>query len=651
MTTPAVLDPEPVESVEPAAGSGVSRPARILGVVGLALLALVVGGALGASVIAEHPPERSVGSPFLSPSGEHWLGTDDIGRDLFAQLLHGARVSVSVGLGAAVLALLVGTVVALLAGYRGGWWDVVLMRLVDLALTLPLLVLVLVLTAFLGRSLPVITLLIAGVLWARPARLLRSQVLKVRELGHVAAAEAMGASSTRVALTHVLPRLVPLMSSQLVRAATVAVVVQAGIAFLGLGDPDRVSWGTMLFFANSSNAVLTEAWKWWVLPPGFALGALVLGLALVSYCVEEWAEPRLARNAGRRGRRRPRPTTEAEPQTEGTTLEVRHLSVRFEGEGRPVEAVRDVDLVVRRGRTMGLAGESGSGKSTLSLALVGLVPDPGRVVEGEVMFGGRDLRRIGRTSVARVRGREVALVPQSAMNALNPARTIHRQVAEAAELTCPAAEARARTGELLERVGIPAGRHQNYPHQFSGGMRQRVLIAMALVNDPRLVIADEPVTGLDVVNQVTIMELLGGLVRELDLDLLIISHELPLLARWVDDLAIMYAGEVIERGPVDQLIGDPRHPYTKLLLSSFPDLYGPRSRLGAVPGEPPDLSRLPAGCSFAPRCPCVGPECTASRPVLVELGAGRATACFCAGDERVADLFVDPVAVAEGNPP
>ncbi len=646
MTVSAVLDAEPVE---PSAGARVSRPARILGLVGLTLLAVVVSGALGASTFADHPPERTVGAPFLPPSGEHWLGTDDIGRDLFSQLLHGARVSVSVGLAAAVLALVIGTAVALLAGYRGGWWDVALMRLVDLTLTLPLLVLVLVLTAFLGRGLPVTTLLIAGVLWARPARLLRSQVLKVRELGHVAAAEAMGSSGTRVALTHVLPRLVPLISSQLVRAATVAVVVQAGIAFLGLGDPDRVSWGTMLFFANSSNAVLTEAWKWWVLPPGLALGALVLGLALLGYGVEEWAEPRLARNAGRRARRRLRPTEDPVPQGEGTTLEARHLSVRFESRPRPVEAVRDVDLVVRRGRTLGLAGESGSGKSTLSLALVGLVPEPGRITEGEVMFGGRDLRRIGRTNMARVRGREVALVPQSAMNALNPARTVHRQVTEAAELTRPAVEARARAGVLLERVGIPSGRHHDYPHQFSGGMRQRVLIAMALVNDPRLVIADEPVTGLDVVNQAAIMELLGGLVGELDLDLLVISHELPLLARWADDLAVMYAGEVVERGPVDRLVTDPRHPYTKLLLSSFPDLYGPRGTVGAVPGEPPDLSRPPSGCAFAPRCPCAGPECTASRPVLVELSAGRAAACFCSGDDRIGELFVDPVALTEGQ--
>jgi peptide/nickel transport system permease protein len=647
VTTSAILDPEPAA---PRAASRVSRPARILGGVGLVLLGVVVLGALGASVIAEHPPGRTVGASFLPPSGEHWLGTDDIGRDLFAQLLHGARVSVSVGLGAAVLAVGIGTVTALVSGYRGGWWDVVLMRLVDLSLTLPLLVLVLVLTAFLGRALPVTVLLIAGVLWARPARLLRSQVLKIRQFGHVAAAESMGASKTRVALTHVLPRLVPLISSQLVRAATVAVVVQAGIAFLGLGDPDRVSWGTMLFFANASNAMLTDAWRWWVVPPGVALSALVLGLALVGYAVEEWAEPRLARNASRRARRRPRPQDEPRAQAEGTTLELRRVCVCFEGGSEPVEAVRDVDLVVRRGRALGLAGESGSGKSTLALAVVGLVPEPGRVSVGEVMFGGRDLRRIGRTSVARVRGREVALVPQSAMNALNPARTVHRQVTEAAELTRPAREARARATELLERVGIDRQRHHAYPHQFSGGMRQRVLIAMALANQPRLVIADEPVTGLDVVNQVVIMELLSGLVRELDLDLLVISHELPLLARWADDLAVMYAGEVVERGPVDRLLRQPRHPYTKLLLSSFPDLYGPRGTVGAVPGEPPDLSRLPAGCAFEARCPCAGPECVTTRPALVDVGHDHVAACLISGDDRIGDLFVDPAALAaEGD--
>lgn len=640
------------EVVEPRSGERARRlsgTARALGIAGVALLGVVVLAALGASVLAQHPPERIVAAPFLRPSGQHWLGTDDIGRDLFAQLVHGARVSLSVGLGAAVLALGAGTAVALVAGYRGGWWDMVLMRLVDLTLTLPLLVLVLVLTAFLGRGLAVSTVLIASVLWARPARLLRSQVLKVRRFGHVVAAEAMGASALRVSLTHVLARLVPLLSSQLVRAATVAVVVQAGIAFLGLGDPDRVSWGTMLFFANASNAVLTEAWKWWVLPPGLALAALVLGLALAGYAVEEWAEPRLARNAPHRSRRRRRPVEEPRPQAAGTALEIRSLRVRFGGT-RPVEAVGGVDLTVRRGRILGLAGESGSGKSTLALAVMGLVPEAGRITEGEIMFGGRDLRRIGRANQARVRGRELALVPQSAMNALNPVRTVLAQVEEAARLTCPPAEARRRAGDLLERVGIDPRRHEAFPHHFSGGMRQRVLIAMALANEPRLIIADEPVTGLDVVNQVVVMELLESLVGELDLDLVVISHELPLLARWADDLAIMYAGRVVERGPVERLVREPQHPYTRLLFSSFPDLEGPRGQVGTVPGEPPDPARLPAGCAFEPRCPCALPRCATERPELDGAEGTCSAACWLAGDVSVRTLFVDPAGVADGDP-
>jgi ABC-type dipeptide/oligopeptide/nickel transport system permease subunit len=219
------------------------RSTRTLLGVGVALLVLVIGAAVLADVLAAHPPNRSSGPPYARPSSAHWLGTDDLGRDLFAQLLHGARVSLAVGLIAATLATLLGTAVGLVAGWVGGWVDALAMRLVDLTLALPFLVLVLVLAAYFGRGLETLTLLIAGVLWARPARLLRSQVLKVSRFGHVRAAQVMGASVTRILLRHVLPRMVPLLTSVFVRAAAVAVIVQAGVAFLGLGDPNRISWG------------------------------------------------------------------------------------------------------------------------------------------------------------------------------------------------------------------------------------------------------------------------------------------------------------------------------------------------------------------------------------------------------------------------
>ncbi|MBW3651405.1 MAG: ABC transporter permease, partial [Actinobacteria bacterium] len=250
-----------------------------MGILGLVLLGSVVAIAAFAPLIAQHSPTEPSGRPFSSPSAAHPLGTDDVGHDLFAQLVFGARLSLVIGLGAAAVAVLLGTLVAVLAGYYRGWVETLLMRVVDLMLGFPFLVLVIVLAAFFGRGLSTTITVIATVLWARPARILRSQVLRLRELDHVVAARAMGSTGRWVLSRHVLPRIAPLAGAQFVRAANVAVMLEASLAFLGLGDPNRTSWGTMLYFANARNAFLTDAWQWWILPPGLALTVVILGLA------------------------------------------------------------------------------------------------------------------------------------------------------------------------------------------------------------------------------------------------------------------------------------------------------------------------------------------------------------------------------------
>ncbi|HVM03190.1 MAG TPA: ABC transporter permease, partial [Acidimicrobiales bacterium] len=254
---------------------------RTLGTVGAALVGLCVAAAVLAPVLSPYGPTEAAGRPFARPSPAHPLGTNDVGQDLFAQLVHGARLSLVIALGAAALAVVVGVAVAVVAGYYRGPAETVLMRIVDLMLGFPFLVLVIVLAAFFGRGLGTTIGVIATVLWARPARILRSQVLKLREHAHVVAARAMGATGPRVIGRHIVPRIAPLAAAQFVRAANVAVMLEASLAFLGLGDPNRVSWGTMLYFANARSAFLTDAWQWWVLPPGLALTAVILGLAFV----------------------------------------------------------------------------------------------------------------------------------------------------------------------------------------------------------------------------------------------------------------------------------------------------------------------------------------------------------------------------------
>jgi len=553
-------------------------PGRTLGTAGAVLLGLLVAAAVFAPLIARYPAQGGSGQPFQPPNGQHWLGTNDIGEDLFAQLVYGARISLTIGLLAALVGVGVGLAVALVAGYRRGRVEAALMRVVDLTLAFPFLVLVIVLAAFFGRGLLTTVVVIGAVVWSRPARVLRSQVVKAREYPHVTAARAMGATGFRVITRHLLPRVAPLAAAQFVRVANIAVMLEASLSFLGLGDPTRVSWGSTLHFASTANAILTQSWPWWILPPGLALTVAVVGLAFLGYAVEEWADPRLAGTARRRrrARRSPAPSLAPAPGYSGPVLDVNELSVEYRTPRGVIRAVDQVSFVAPAGRTVGLVGESGSGKSTLVTALLGLTRSPGRVVSGTVALNGHDLGRARRTLLEGARGRQIALVPQSAMNALNPAYPVDRQVLEAAALTRDTPSAATRAAELLELVGIPADRHRAFPHEFSGGMRQRVVIAMALANDPALLVADEPVTGLDVVTQAKILQLLLGLQARFGMSLLLISHDLPLVAHAADELLVMHRGRIVEAGPTAQVTMQPQHPYTRSLLRAFPGVREPR---------------------------------------------------------------------------
>ncbi|MFP5364181.1 MAG: dipeptide/oligopeptide/nickel ABC transporter permease/ATP-binding protein [Thermoleophilia bacterium] len=552
-----------------------SSTGRRLAWIGGALLAVSALMAIFAPLLSSHDPEATAGAPYESPSLEFPLGTNDVGQDLFAQLLYGARISLTIGVLSAILATALGLAVALLAGYFRGRVEGPLMRLVDLTLALPFFVLVIVLAAFFGRGLLITIVVISAVMWAKPARVLYSNVVKVREYQHVLAARAMGASPARVLGRHIVPRLTTLGVAEFVRTANVAVFLESALAFLGLGDPTRISWGSMLFFANARSAFLTDAWLWWILPPGLALTAVIVGFAFVGYALEERSDPRLS---GRRPMPRPAPApgpSEAAagaqrpspaPQAEGTVLEIRGLSVRYGGE-HEICAVDDVSFAVAPGRTLGLVGESGSGKSTLAFALMGLLRPPAQVLGGSILLAGRDLRTLRGPEATRIRGQEISLVPQGAMSALNPAYTIHRQVSEAAALTrSHSGEADARATEMLEQVGIERARQGAYPHELSGGMRQRALIAMAVVNEPRVVIADEPVTGVDVVTQGRILQLLLDLRERLGLAVILISHDMPLVARTADEIVVMQHGRVVEAGATATVVAAPGHPHTRALL-------------------------------------------------------------------------------------
>jgi peptide/nickel transport system ATP-binding protein/oligopeptide transport system ATP-binding protein len=319
-------------------------------------------------------------------------------------------------------------------------------------------------------------------------------------------------------------------------------------------------------------------------------------------------------------------------------LSVRNLRTVFGTMQGEVTAVDDVSFDVAPGEVLGIVGESGSGKSVTALSIMGLLPQPpGRVAGGEILFGGRDLLKISKSELRQLRGSAIGMIFQEPMTSLNPVFTIGDQITETIRVheRIGATAARTRGIEMLAKVGIPSPQRRidDYPHQLSGGMRQRVMIAMALSCAPKLLLADEPTTALDVTIQAQILDVLRDLQQEFGMAIVIITHNMGVIAEFADRVAVMYAGRIAEEGPVERIFDAPRHPYTQGLLSSTPDLIGEIPRLRTIPGTLPSLYELPPGCRFAPRCHRRLPACESGRPASLDIAAGHRAACLRALEE------------------
>jgi peptide/nickel transport system permease protein len=553
------------------------------------------------------------------PSSAHLLGTDTLGRDVLQRLLVGTQPSLIGVAEALAVVLALGIPLGLIAGYFGGWADRIVNSASDLALSLPAIIVILVVLSIFPQNMTagMVTL---GVLSAPGLmRIVRSVVLPVKEELYIAAALVSGLSRMYIVFRHVLPRIAGAVIVQGSLLAAAALLAQSGLAFLGLLVPaPSPSWGGML--ADGATAIVLQPWLIW--PPGVVIAAAVLALGLLGdmardASAETWAAPVLRRPS------RARQIATAPPAigATGSLLRVTDLTVSFVATGGQVtRVVEDVSFDVQRGETVGVVGESGSGKTVTALAVLGLLPGTGRIESGSIAFGGRDLASLTEPELREIRGREIGLVSQDSMVSFNPAYRVGWQLAEVVRRhhRVGARAARAKVIELLRQVHLPDPEvvARRYPHELSGGMAQRIAVARALAGEPRLLIADEPTTALDVTLQAEILDLLRELQRARGMAILLITHDWGVVADLCERAVVMYAGQVVERARILPMFREPLHPYTEALLAANPHAAPEVRRLPSIPGAVPQPGRWPSGCHFHPRCAYASEGC---RNGLIEL--------------------------------
>jgi len=557
------------------------------------IIAIVLFALLGPLLFSD--PDRIDNIGLTPPGGGHLLGTTQIGQDVLAQTAYATRGSLYIGVLVGVLATFLSMVFGIVGAYVGGVVDEAFSLFSNVMLVIPGLPLVIVISAFVPpeqRGSWTIAAVLTITSWAGSARVLRAQTLSLRNRDYVQAARVAGERPWRVIAVEILPNLLPLLASQFVFSVVAAILNEAGLSFLGLGASSSSTLGTMLYYAQNGFALQRGAW-WWFVPPGLIIALFGCGLALVNFSIDEVINPKL-RHLTRRRRETapPRPAPDRKADADAV-LTLTDLSVTYEGE-RPVHAVRNVSLTLHRGEILGVAGESGCGKTTLAYAIDRLHRPPARVTAGAVTFHDRtgddvDLLALSPDRLRVFRWSRLSMVFQGAMNSLNPVLTIRAQLEDVLTTHRPAmsrAARQSRCADALTSVGVDPSRLRSYPHELSGGMRQRVMIAMALLLEPDIVLLDEPTTALDVVVQRGILREILRLRDEFGFAVLFITHDLPMLLEVSDRIAIMLDGEVVECAAAEDVRDHARHPYTRQLLESFPSLTGERGAFMRAGGAP-----------------------------------------------------------------
>lgn len=611
-----------------------------LAAVGLVMLVFAIVLSLMAPVLPLPDPDKTDLAARLMPPfvKGHFFGTDQLGRDILSRVIWGTRVSIAVGIIATAVASVIGSVIGLIAGYYGRLTDNILMRGIDMLMAFPYMLLALSIVAILGPGLMNALFAIAIVNIPFFARNVRGSVISLVRLDYVDAAKLGGLSNVRIIVSELLPNVLPVIIITISTTIGWMILETAGLSFLGLGaQPPQADLGSMLGDGRKMMIMAPHV----ATIPGLVILFIVTGLNLAGDGLRDVLDPKLksgalvspaAKTAVAKGAA----DNVEKSDTEGSVLAMDSLRTWFLIGRDEYKAVNDVSLSLEKGECLGVMGESGSGKSVTALSVLGLVPTPpGRIMSGSIRFNSQELCGAKLSELQKVRGNRIAYIFQNPLTTLNPLIKIGEQLAEAVRMHQGVTHVQAieTAKKLLHDVQIPdaEGRLGSYPHELSGGMRQRVVIAMALANNPDVVIADEPTTALDVTIQAQILRLMDSLRKKYGLSLLFISHDFGVISEICDRVMVMYAGQVVETGTVQEIYQSPLHPYTRRLLACVPKVGEPNQEIDAISGLPPAVNDLPPGCAFADRCDIATDECRKAEINLLDAGPGRVYRCIKSG--------------------
>ena len=578
------------------------------------------------------PTDRHLFGLSDSDAKIHFWGTDDLGRDVFSRTIYATRTSLSIGVLGVLISFVLALVIGGTAGYFGGRIDAVIQRVTEIIRVVPIIPLYMGLAAAMPKEWSTtqvyfaMTLILGLFGWPTLARRIRSQLLSIRNEDYVVAARLAGARPGRIISQHMLPSFTSFIIVDLVISFPYMILSETALSFVGLGlRPPTVSWGVLLQQAQSIRAIEQTPW---LFIPAILVVAAVLAFTIIGDGLRDAADPY---GGGK---------------VMENMLTVEDLSISFRTDEGKITPVQGVSFSVKSGKTLGLVGESGSGKSISTKALMRLLPGTASLGDKTRMhYRSKDGRSVEiekldvrSNQVRALRGSEIGMIFQEPMASFSPVYTIGNQMMEAIRLhrNMGKREARAFAVEMLDKVGIsnPGARIDQYAHEMSGGMRQRAMIALTLSAGPQLLIADEPTTALDVTIQAQVLELMRGLQEDLGMGMIFITHDLGVIAQIADEVAVMYLGTIVERGPTREVIRNPLHPYTVGLLEAIPSLEKLVSRLRPVPGDIPSPHARPTGCPFHTRCSkAIKGVCEVNAPAETVATEGHAVRCFLHQDE------------------